>query len=262
MQWDFVFFFLHNFYTFYQQWVFFSLLPVVLPSKQSTANSFGQMQITSLTSQPKSILQQERWANVTKRRREKTERRKCTHTQKKKDSQIKHLLDSPICAKLRKRSSPGEGGERDMEIERWWAKKKEKRRRWRHGAHVNKCQELFFGGEKCIIMKAEAGWKSTANAKSQRKQLKCHCFSRPAQIPDNFLFLAVCFHTSFQMLFSSQKIPNVFFFCSLSEGFSEWYARGSALLIRCVSAAALFQPHFLRLFCRRSAQEDEEEGIF
>lgn len=39
---------------------FFSLLPVVLPSKQSTANSFGQMQITSLTSQPKSILQQER----------------------------------------------------------------------------------------------------------------------------------------------------------------------------------------------------------
>lgn len=185
------------------------------------------------------------------------------HTQKKKRQPDKTSAGFAHLCQAEKAKLAGRGRrERDMEIERWWAKKKEKRRRWRHGAHVNKCQELFLGGEKCIIMKAEAGWKSTANAKSQRKQLKCHCFSRPAQIPDNFLFLTVCFHTSFQMLFSSQKIPNVFFFCSLSEGFSEWYARGSALLIRHVSAAALFQPHFLRLFCQRSAQEDEEEGIF
>lgn len=83
-QWDFFFLFARFLYISPAVSVFFSLfLPVVLPSKQSTANSFGQMQITSLTSQPKSILQQERWANVRKRRRrEKTERRKCTHTKK------------------------------------------------------------------------------------------------------------------------------------------------------------------------------------
>lgn len=240
---------------------FFSLLPVVLPSKQSTANSFGQMQITSLTSQPKSILQQERWANVRKRRRrEKTERRKCTHTKKrqpdKTSARFAHLCQAEK-AKLAGRRRRERQGD-------WEVVGEEKRKEGEMEAWCPRQQVpgIVFGGGKCIIMKAEAGRKSTANAKSQRKQLKCHCFSRPAQIPDNFLFLAVCFHTSFQMLFSSQEIPSVFFFCSLSEGFSEWYARGSALLIRCVSGAALFQPHFLKMFCQRSAQEDEEEGIF
>ncbi len=42
---------------------------------------------------------------------------------------------------------------------------------------------------KCIIMKAGVGWKSVANAKSLRKQLKWHCFSRPAPIPDYFFLL-------------------------------------------------------------------------
>lgn len=45
------------------------MVPVVSPWKQSTANSFGQMQITSLTPQPKSILQQGRGANPRRRRR-------------------------------------------------------------------------------------------------------------------------------------------------------------------------------------------------
>ena len=56
---------------------------------------------------------------------------------------IKHLLDSPICAKLSERDPSVRG--RRREIERWWAKKKGRRRRWRHGAHVNNCQELFWG---------------------------------------------------------------------------------------------------------------------
>lgn len=66
-----------------------------------------------------------------------------------KNGPIKHLLDLPICAKPSKRGPLREGGEGDRagerEIERWWAKRKERRRRWRHGAHVNKCQELFRG---------------------------------------------------------------------------------------------------------------------
>lgn len=262
MQWDFVFFFLHNFYTFYQQWVFFSLLPVVLPSKQSTANSFGQMQITSLTSQPKSILQQERWQMWRRGEEGKRQKGENAHTHKKKRQPDKTSAGFAHLCQAEKAKLAGRGRRErhgDWEVVGEEKRKEEEMEAWCPRQQV---PGIVFWGEKCIIMKAEAGWKSTANAKSQRKQLKCHCFSRPAQIPDNFLFLAVCFHTSFQMLFSSQKIPNVFFFCSLSEGFSEWYARGSALSIRCVSAAALFQPHFLRLFCRRSAQEDEEEGIF
>lgn len=57
---------------------------------------------------------------------------------------------------------------------------------------------VFFGGG-CIIMKAGAARKSTANIKSLRKQLKGHCFSASAQIPDKF-FIFLCFHSSFQMM--------------------------------------------------------------
>lgn len=54
---------------------------------------------------------------------------------------IKHLLDSPICAKPSEARCDREEEERG--IEWWWAKRKERRR---HAAHVNKCQELFWGG--------------------------------------------------------------------------------------------------------------------
>lgn len=63
-----------------------------------------------------------------------------------------------------------------------------------------------FGG-KCIIMKAGVGLKSTANAKSPRKQLKCHCFSQPAQIPDNFFFISP---SLFSHLFSDDILSSLF----------------------------------------------------
>lgn len=79
---------------------------------------------------------------------------------------------SPICANARAseaRCHRVEGGG-ERERERWWAKKSGRRRkRWKLGRRVNKCQELFYGG-KGIIM--AGGRKSAANAKSLRKQIK------------------------------------------------------------------------------------------
>lgn len=88
-------------------------LPVVLPSKQSTANSFGQMQITSLTPKPKSILQQAR------KRREKTGRRKKQKKQKKRKA--KTLPDKTsagfahLCQAERVRPAVTERGERERD---------------------------------------------------------------------------------------------------------------------------------------------------
>lgn len=105
---------------------------------------------------------------------------------------------------------------------------------------------IVFWGGKCIIMKAGAGRKSTANIKSLRKQLKCHCFSSSAPIPDSFFISPfLCFHTSFQMIFYAKKIPSVFLFCSLSEGFSRWITWGLAMWIRCVSSSCSSTSRFL-----------------
>lgn len=168
-------------------------------------------------------------------REEKGKRQEGMEEKKKTSGLIKHLLDSPICAKRSERGPLWEGG---GERGRLRGGGRSEKKGGGDGGTVptsTSARNCFFGGEKCIIMKAGAGRKSTANAKSLRKQLKCHCFSRPAQIPDIFISLSLCFHTSFQMIFSPKEIPHVFFFNSLSEGFSDWYARGSALLIRCVS---------------------------
>lgn len=56
-------------------------------------------------------------------------------------------------------------------------------------------------------MKAGVGLKSTANAKSPRKQLKCHCFSQPAQIPDNVFFISP---SLFSHLFSDDILSSLF----------------------------------------------------
>lgn len=104
------------------------------PPKQSAANSFGQMQITSLTPPPPTVLPPPLQRRA---RNGKTHTHKHTHIREttKVGGAIKHLLESPICAKQSGRARPAvTGGER----ERRWA------RRWRHGAHLNKCQGLFF----------------------------------------------------------------------------------------------------------------------
>lgn len=161
---------------------------------------------------------------------------------------IKHLLDSPICAKPSERGPLWEGGGggergRDWEVVGAEKRKEEEMEAWCPRQQV---PGIVLGG-KCIIMKAGVGRKSTANAKSPRKQLKCHCFSQPAQIPDNFFFYFTL--SVFTPLFKWYSLLAVFFFDSLSEGFSDWYAPGLTLLIRCVclqryhsSTSLLFYP--------------------
>lgn len=96
---------------------------------------------------------------------------------------MKHLLDSPICAKPSEARCDREEEERG--IERWWAKRKERRR---HAAHVNKCQELFWGG--CMIMKAGVGCKSAANAQTPQETIKVPLFFTAGSHSRLFLFLS------------------------------------------------------------------------
>lgn len=106
-------------------------------------------------------------------------------------------------------------------------------------------RNCFFIWGGCIIMKAGAERKSTANIKSLRKQLKCHCFSSWAPIPDKCFYLSFCFHTSFQMTLS------VSCFYSLSEGFSR-------TRLGTVDQMRVFQLLFhLTLFCKSKAPKEE-----
>lgn len=68
-------------------------------------------------------------------------------------------------------------------------------------------RDCFQG--KCIIMTAGAGRKSTANAKSRRKQLKSHCFCYSAQIPSLFSHLFSDDILSFALLLAFKGIQSL-----------------------------------------------------
>lgn len=59
---------------------------------------------------------------------------------------------------------------------------------------------------KCIIMKAGVGWKSAANAKIPQETIKVPLFFTAGSHSRLFFIpVSLCFHTSFQMIFSPKK---------------------------------------------------------